>query len=35
MNSKRVEQTCGKRKIRKTGYVVALQVGENPMNAET
>jgi len=35
MNSKYVEQRCGKREIRKTGYAVALQVGENPMSAET
>jgi len=34
MNSKCVEQRCGKREIRKTGNAVALQVGENPMNAE-
>jgi len=30
-----VEQTGGKREIRKTGYAVALQVGENLMSAET
>jgi len=36
MNSKYVEQICGKREIRKTGYAVTLQqVGENPMSAET
>ena len=35
MNSRYVEQRCGKREIRKTGYAVALQVGENPMSAET
>jgi len=35
MNSKCVEQRCGKREIRKTGYAVALQVGENPMSEET
>jgi len=35
MNSKCVEQRCGKREIRKTDYDVALQVGENPMSAET
>jgi len=34
MNSKYVEQRCRKRKIRKTGYAMALQVGENPMSAE-
>ena len=27
-------QICGA-EIRKTGYAVALQVGENPMSAET
>jgi len=35
MNSKYVEQRCGKCEIRKTGYAVALQVSENPMSAET
>jgi len=36
MNSKYMEQRCGKREIRKTGYTVALQVNaENPMSAET
>jgi len=35
MNSKCVEQRCGKREIRKTDYDVALQVGEKPMSAET
>jgi len=35
MNSKYVQQRCGKHEIRKTGYAVALQVGENPMSAET
>jgi len=36
MNSKYVQQRCGKREIRKTGYAVALQVnGENSMSAET
>ena len=35
MNSKCVEQRCGKREIRKAGYTVALQVGENLMSAET
>jgi len=30
-----VEQRCGKREIRKTDYDVALQVGENPMSANT
>jgi len=35
MNSKCVEQRCGKSEIRKTDYDVALQVGENPMSAET
>jgi len=35
MNSKCVEQRCEKREIRKTGYDVALQVGENLMSAET
>jgi len=34
MNSKYVEQRCRKRMIRKSGYAVALQVGENPMIAE-
>jgi len=34
MNSKDVEQRCGKREIRKTGYAMALQVGENPMSAD-
>jgi len=35
MNSRYVEQRCGKREIRKTGYAVALQDGKNPMSAET
>jgi len=37
MHSKYVEQRRRKREIRKTGYAVALQVGENPnpMSAET
>jgi len=35
MNFKCVEQRRGKREIRKTGYAVALQVGENPMSAKT
>ena len=35
MNSKCVEQRHGKREIRKTGYAVALQVGENSMSVET
>jgi len=35
MNSKYVEQRCGKREIQKTSYAEALQVGENPMSAET
>ena len=35
MNSKYVDQRCGKREIRKTGYAVALQVGKDPMSAET
>jgi len=30
-----VEQRCGKREIRKTGFAVALQFGENPISAET
>jgi len=35
MNSKYVEQRCGKHEIRKTGNAVALQVGENNMSTET
>jgi len=35
MNFKYVEQRRGTREIRMTGYAVALQVGENPMSAET
>jgi len=35
MNSKYVEQRCGNRKIQTTGYAMALQVGEDPMSAET
>jgi len=35
MNSKYVEQTCGKHEIRNTGYAVALEVGENLMSSET
>jgi len=35
MNSTCVEQRCGKSEIRKTGYDIALQVGENPMSTET
>jgi len=35
MNAKCVEQRCGKRELRKTDYDVTLQVGENPMSAET
>jgi len=31
MNSKYVEQRCGKHEIQKIGYAVALQVGENPI----
>jgi len=34
-NPDNVEQRRGKREIRKTGYDVALQAGENPMSAET
>ena len=35
MNFKYVQQRCAKCDIRKTGYAVALQVGENLMSAET
>ena len=35
MNSKYVKQRCGKHEIQKIGYAMALQVGENPMSAET
>jgi len=35
MNSKFVEQRCRKSENQKTGYAMALQVGENPMSAET
>jgi len=35
MNSRYVEQRCGKHEIQKTGYAVALQDGDNPMSADT
>jgi len=35
MNYKYVEQRYVKHEIQKTGYTVALQVGENLMSAET